>query len=117
MRKYYYLLLVALTLSMNVVAWNQIPLTLDIIDDAPAGNGYPKSPIKSPTVYIENHTLSFVAGHPDYELIVKNENGEVVYYDEVCTSLIQVFLPSTLSGNYQIDLLMGNLKFTGYINI
>ena len=75
----------------------------------------PKSPIEVPLVYIEDYTLTFEVGHPDYALTIKDENDNVVYTTVVTSSQTTVVLPSTLSGNYVIELVTGNWLFTGYI--
>ena len=117
MRKSFYLLLIALSLSTSAVAWDRIPLAVGIIDGMPIGHGYGKSPMRPPVVYIEDHTLAFVADHPEYILNIKDEDGEVVYSTVVYSTLTQVTLPSILSGEYVIELTMGNWKFTGFINL
>ena len=117
MRKHLFLLLFALSLSMGANASHKIPFVTGIIDDMPSGNGYPKSPMRPPVVYIEDYTLSFVADHPDYILNIKDEDGEVVYSTTVFSAMTQVTLPSILSGDYEIELLMGNWKFTGWIGL
>lgn len=61
--------------------------------------------------------LAFVAGHPDYALNIKDENGDVVYSTTVCSTETQVVLPSTLSGDYEIELIMGYWKFAGWIGL
>ena len=70
-----------------------------------------------PTVYIDDYTLLFEANHPDYVLNIKDEDGDVVYSTVVSSTQTQVVLPSTLSGNYQIQLVMGNWMFMGWINL
>ena len=117
MRKYCYLLLIALSLSTSAAAWDRIPLAVGIIESMPIGHGHSKSPMRPPVVYIEDHTLAFVADHPEYILNIKDEDGEVVYSTVVYSTLTQVTLPSILSGEYVIELTMGNWKFTGFINL
>ena len=117
MRKFCYLLLIALSLSTSAAAWDIIPLAVEIIEGMPVGNGHAKSPMRPPVVYIEDHTLAFVADHPEYILNIKDEDGEVVYSTVVYSTLTQVTLPSILSGEYVIELTMGNWKFTGFINL
>ncbi len=117
MRKSFYLLLMAFSLSTSAVAWNQIPLAVEIIEGMPVGHGHSKSPMRPPVVYIEDYTLAFVADHPEYILNIKDEDGDVVYSTIVYSALTQVTLPATLSGDYEIELLMGNWKFTGFINL
>ena len=42
-------------------------------DDRPLGHGPAKSPIATPLVYLENHTLTFLTTHPEYILHIKDE--------------------------------------------
>lgn len=117
MRKHLFLLLFALSLSMSANASHKIPFVTGIVDDMPIGHGHAKSPMRPPTVYIEDYTLAFVADHPDYVLNIKDEDGDVVYSTVVYSSETQVVLPSTLSGDHEIELIMGYWKFTGFINL
>ena len=48
---------------------------------------------------------------PDYVLIIKDADGEQVYTTPVYSNQSEVVLPSTLSGNYEINLVMGNWSF------
>lgn len=106
-----------LLLSSNVMSGEWISFSVSSFDNQTVGNGHPKSPIEPPTVYIENDTLMFEADHPEYVLNIKDEEDEVVYTTSVYSSVTQVILPSSLSGNYEIELIMGNWKFTGYITL
>ena len=118
MKKLLLLLFGAFLLSASVSAKVLVPLTVCIEDDEqPIGNGYPRTPIVPPYVYIEDYTLSFEVGHPEYVLNIKDENDNVVYTTTVYSSQTQVVLPSTLSGDYQIELVMGYWLFTGWINL
>jgi len=104
-------------LCVMAVAKDVIPLSVKLINPKPVGHSTPKSPMQPPTVYIEDFTLSFVADHPDYILNIKDEDGDVVYTTTVYSAMTQVALPSTLSGGYEIELIMGNWLFTGWINL
>ena len=70
-----------------------------------------------PKVYIDDYTLLFAIDHPEYVLNIKDEDENVVYSTVVYSAQTQVVLPSTLSGNYQIELVMGNWLFKGWINL
>ena len=108
----------AFMLSTSLWAKTLIPLSVNFEDDnKPGGNGHSKSPIQPPTVYIEDYALSFITGHPDYILNIKDEDGDTVYTTTVYSAQTQVTLPSTLSGNYEIELVMGYWLFTGWINL
>ena len=95
----------------------QIQFHASITDPTVLNPGNPKSPIQPPTVYIEDYVLTFMAGHPEYVLNIKDEDGDVVYTTTVWSTDTEVILPSTLSGDYEIELIMGNWLFTGWIEL
>lgn len=118
MKKILFLFISTFMLSSNVYAWEPISLKVGIEEDGMSvGHGYGKSPMRPPVVYIEDHTLSFMAGHPDYELTIKDEDGETVYTTVVTSAETLVTLPSTLTGEYVIELRMGYWLFTGWIEL
>lgn len=94
-----------------------VPLSVNYDEEQPGGNGFPKTPITAPTVYIDDYTLLFEVNHPEYVLYIKDENNNVVYSTVVYSTQPQVVLPSTLSGNYEIQLVMGYWLFMGWINL
>lgn len=100
-----------------ITAQETISFSSRKIDTMPLGNGFPKSPINPPTVYIQDYTLTFTVDHPEYVLYIKDENDVVVYTTTVYSTDTQVVLPSTLSGDYKIELVMGNWLFTGWISL
>ena len=117
MRKLFLFLFGAFILSTDVSAQVLVPLTVSIIDEQPGGNGQPKTPVLAPKVYIDDYTLLFEVNHPEYVLNIKDEDGDVVYSTVVYSTQTQVVLPSTLSGDYQIELVVDNLLFMGWINL
>jgi hypothetical protein len=117
MKKLLLLLFGAFVFSTSLSAQVLIPLTVNYDDEQPGGNGHPRTPMLAPKVYIDDYTLLFAVEHPDYVLYIKDEDENVVYSTVVCSTQTQVVLPSTLSGNYQIELVMGNWLFTGWINL
>ena len=118
MKKLFLFLFGAFVLSTSLSAQVLVPLTVSIEDDEqPGTNGQPKTPMLAPTVYIDDYTLLFEVDHPEYVLYIKDEDDNVVYSTVVYSILTQVVLPSTLSGNYQIELVMGYWLFKGWINL
>ena len=117
MRKLFLFLFGAFILSTDVSAQVLVPLTVSIIDEQPISHGHPRSPEETPIVYIDDYTLLFEANHPEYALNIKDENNVVVYTTVVYSTQTQVILPSTLSGNYEIQLFVNNLQFKGWINL
>ena len=118
MRKLFLFMFGAFILSTDVSAQELVPLTVSIEeDDQLIGHGFGKVPMLAPKVYIDDYTLLFAVDHPEYVLYIKDEDDNVVYSTVVYSDQTQVVLPSTLSGDYQIELVMGIWKFTGWINL
>lgn len=103
--------------SMSVKAREQVPFTVYYDNEQGLGYGHPKSPMRPPVVYIDEYTLTFAVDHPDYVLNIKDEDGALVYTTTVYSTETQVTLPAILSGDYTIELIMGNWKFTGWISL
>ncbi len=117
MKKFLLLSLFALFMSTSAMAWDLVPLTVNYDDEQPLGNGHGKSPMLVPKVYIDDYTLLFTVDHPDYVLYIKDEDDNVVYSTVVYSTQTQVVLPSTLSGDYQIELVMGYWLFKGFFSL
>ncbi len=118
MKKLLFTVLSALLLCTTVTAMDLIPLTIcPYENDQPGGNGHPKTPITAPKVYINDYMLLFEANHPEYVLYIKDEDDNVVYTTTVYSTQTQVVLPSTLSGDYQIELVMNYWLFIGWISL
>lgn len=118
MKKFLLMIVSAFMLSTSSWAWTLVPLSVHIDDDdQPLGHGHGKPSIEVPKVYIDDYTLSFGINHPEYVLIIRDENGQEVYTTTVLSTQPDVILPSTLSGNYEINLVMGNWLFVGEISL
>ena len=102
--------------NMNDSIGVQIDLQAGYINPSPSVQR-PKSPVYPPTVYLENHTLTFSTTHPEYMLYIKDENETMVYSTVVSEMETTVVLPAALSGSYEIVLVMGNWMFTGWIDL
>ena len=117
MKKLFSFLLISMMMNITAMAQEIVPLVVYNVDDKPISHGTPKTPMRPPVVYIEDNTLTFAADHPEYVLFIREEEGDVVYTTVVSPSVTQVVLPTTLSGEYQIELTMGSWLFTGWINL
>lgn len=117
MKKLLLMIAGAFVLSTSLFAKEVIPFTVHYEDEQPGTNGNPRSPIEVPLVYIDDYALAFEAYHPDYVLTLKDKNGDVVYTTTVYSTETLVTLPSTLSGDYEVNLVMGNWLFTGWISL
>lgn len=118
MKKLFLMFVSAFVISTSLLAKELIVFSVNGHGDyTPIGHGPGRGPIEVPLVYIEDNTLTFEVNHPDYTLIIKDEDGYVVYTTTVFTTDTEVILPSTLFGDYEINLVMGNWLFTGWINL
>ena len=117
MRKLVLSIMCFIMVSTYVFAEGLIDFSVSIIDRKPLSNGRPKAPMRPPVVYLDDCTLTFAVGHPDYELTIKDEDGETVYTTVVTSAETLITLPSSLTGSYVIELTMGYWKFTGWITL
>ena len=76
---------------------------------------YPRSPIRRPSLYIEDHTLSFTNSCVGYTLELVQDD-EVVYTYFI-NSTDDLVLPSNLTGIYEIRLVGGAFTFVGEIEL
>ncbi len=74
-------------------------------------------PVQPPFVYIEDCTLSFNAFEDDCAIQLLDENEVVVFSNMIPAGTTSFLLPTTLEGEYQIQLIYGNFIFTGYIEL
>ena len=120
-KKYCLILILALgtvfSYAQNNVVPYQVVLQGSYFDPYGTLGGIPRGPIDSPVVYLEDYTLTFEADHPEYILYIKDEDDAVVYSTVVSTTVTEVVLPSTLSGDYEIELIMGDWLFSGWIEL
>ena len=125
MNKKKLLLLVLFTIMMGTNVFAQTPQAQQtpivwIVqgwNDKPLTHGPAKGPDESPVVYLEDYTLTFEVDHPEFVLYIKDEDEVVVYSTVVTSATTEVVLPSTLSADYEIDLIMGDWLFSGWINL
>ena len=118
--------LVALLLGMSAlsplsafsqVEGNQIDFTVGGIDPTPDSPPYGKGPVAMPNVWQNGYLLDFNGSHPDYVLRIVDATETPVYVTAVPSSQTLVWLPTTLSGYYRIELIMGSWLFYGYITL
>ena len=86
-----------------------IPLQVETTGVYPStGHGdRPRTPIARPSVAQDGHTLYFNNVGYDLTLVLLDEDGEEAYTTFVAAGTTAVVLPSTLSGEYEFQLLPG----------
>ena len=95
----------------------EIEFNVTEIDPSSGGPGHSKTPILMPTLWQNGYLLDFHGTHADYVLRILDATNNVVYFAVVPSYQTQVWLPTTLSGTYRIELISGNLLFYGYITL
>ena len=118
------LLAIILTVSMSLVpssvfAQLSLPIELQVseIDPTPYPGGHPKSPILIPSISYDDHTLFFNTPCSGFTLNIVDENNVVVYTLVIPTGTTSLVLPSTLSGEYELQLISGNYLFWSVISL
>lgn len=106
-------------LSLTSVNVNADPvgiiLQVGYIDPNEDNDGENKSPILVPKISLDDYSIIFSTPCDGYILRLVDENDNVVYSTVIPTGTTCLVLPSYLSGNYEIQIIQGNLCFYGYI--
>lgn len=113
------LLLVMAMMPFTSVSVYADPESIDLEYDDPenGGLGGQKTPIPIPEISLENYTLYFYTPCDGCTLRLLDENENVVFSTVIPTNTASLVLPSTLSGEYEIQIIQGNICFYGYINL
>lgn len=113
--------LLAAMLSLGNVSVYADPALVDLevgyVDPNNDNEGQQKTPITVPDISLEDHTLYFYTPCDGCTLRLLDENDNVVYSTVIATGTTSLVLPSTLSGEYEIQIIQGNICFYGYINL
>jgi len=112
-------LVVALSfISLNVYA-DPVGIVLQVNYDDPieGDDGLQKSPILIPEISIEDYTIYFNTPCDGSTLRLVDANDNVVYSTVIPTGTTSLVLPSSLSGEYEIQIIQGNICFYGFINL
>lgn len=120
MKKRFYLLLCVCNfmLGASINARDLIPLHVVSYNDERIGHGNPKSPVRIPTVYIDNKTLYFsYAFSETVSVELLDEDGTVVYTDWLAPGQTTLTFPDTLMGEYTIRLTVGSVYYIGVIDL
>lgn len=119
MRKLFVILLLAVCIPMSADGGSGIDLGAKRYPPLEEGDPTPRSPIYIPSASLEGYTFYINGDHPDYVVrLVDVDDEDIVVYQTVMPSETNsIVLPSTLSGDYQIQLLWGDWMLYGWINL
>lgn len=104
--------------SVNVYADPEgVDLQVGYVDPDLGDSGQPKTPILIPEVSLDGHTLFFDTPCDGCTLRLVDANNNVVYSTVIPTGTTSLVLPSSLSGEFKIQIIQGNIYFYGYISL
>lgn len=108
---------VMLPLTNVQVSAEPVPVNLNvgIIDPRDDQDDPQRNPIIVPTVEFEDGVLTFITPCDNMVLRLVNEEDEVEYTTVISGSTL--VLPSTLNGNYQLQIINGNYLFYGSLTL
>ena len=96
---------------------DMIDLGVGVVDPENGSLGGQKIPITIPEISLEDHTLFFYTPCDGCTLRLLDENENVVFSTVITTGTTSLVLPSTLSGEYEIQIIQGNISFYGFIEL
>ena len=92
---------------------DEIDLEVGIVDPTGGHEPFEKGPVLVPSVSLDGHTLYFATSCDGCTLRLLDENDVVVYSTIIPTGTTSLVLPSYLSGEYEIQIIRGNICFWG----
>lgn len=112
-----FLLLCCLTVSaITPIIGFRLPLFVQVLDPTNSSNPFPRTPVRPPIVYMDNHSLYFETDHITYTIMLIDENGENAYTVSVPSNEASVTLPDNLIGDYELQIYNGS-NYYFYSNI
>ena len=116
MKRVIFVLALVLASSFSgVKAQDEIDLEEGIYDPTEEHEPPQKGPVLVPSVSIDDYTLYFMTPCDGCTLRLLDDNDVVVYSTVIPTGTTSLVLPSYLSGEYEIQIIWGNIYFWGYI--
>lgn len=117
MKKVLLAMLIMVSFPLSVVYADPSPIDLEFgyIDPNDPNSDQHRTSPAVPEVSIEDYTLSFNTPCDGCILRLLDENDNVVLTTIISSSTL--VLPSTLSGDYRIEIISDNYCFWGFVNL
>lgn len=117
MKKVLLAMLIMVSFPLSVVHADPSPVDLvfGYVDPADQNSDQHRTSPAVPEVSIEDYTLSFVTPCDGCTLRLLDGNDNVVFNTIISSSTI--VLPSTLFGDYRIEIISGSYCFWGFVNL
>lgn len=115
MKKFFICISMLFCLSTFAYAGNDVPMNYQPYGSTHGGS--PKSPINIWYVNQDGNVMSMHSTPCDYTLTLYDEENNLVYTTFVPAGTIQVVLPSTLSGDYELRFETDTYYYYGFIDL
>lgn len=102
-------------INANVCDGPGIPITQ--VPTGSTGQGHPKCPTNHLYIYQDGYIITLPLLDYDVTLCLLDSNDDVVYSTYVPAGTTLVYLPTTLSGEFEIRLVTSSFYFYGYITL
>ena len=98
---------------------SQVQIPMQIVNDGSAGSRPTYAPPRPWYITQDDYVLTLPAFEDDLTLELRDEDCTVVYSTYVSAGTTTVVLPSTLSGEYELRLILfsATYYYRGYINL
>ena len=120
-KPFFFISLITVLLSLTSVSVFAVPVNIPLHvgyeDPINGDDGQHKGSVFVPSISLDGYSLIFNTPCDGYTLRLLDKDGVVVYSIVIPTGTTSLVLPSTLSGDYVIELTVDNLLFTGWINL
>lgn len=94
-----------------------INFSTQLIDPTGSTINHPRSPIRPPKASLSGHTLYILTSHGDYDLQLLSADDTVVYETYVPCTVNVIALPTSLTGEFEIQLQTDTYIFIGRIEL
>ena len=116
MKKKLTIMLLALTASLGISADPEMVIVEPTINPHDNDGDLPRSPILVPILYIDGYTLTASTGTLGSTIQLLDEDDNVVFSTFVYIEG-DIYLPTSLSGTYTIQVIRGTQTFEGEIEL
>lgn len=115
--KHFVISLMMAMMPFSIVQVNALPVSLDFsyIDPDDDQENPQRSPILVPEVDLDGHTLTFYTSCLGSTLRLVNAEDEVIYTTVITSGTL--VLPSSLEGEYELQIIQGEWCFYGWIEL
>ena len=113
---FFIIMLPVVETKANIMGPVELTFQLYWDDTSISHNGPAKNPPETPMVYLYGYTLIFTGAHPDFTVQLIDTSG-LVYQTSLSTLSTQLEFPATLSGVYELRLVLGDCFFATMIEL